>query len=102
MLRFPLWWYSAGAKRAFGFCKRLFNHAEQSLAARLWLKNIFVPMYGMKDLQGKIMSFFVRLANVIVRGLGLLIVLGIIAILYLLWLIWPLFILFRLFESLLS
>ncbi|MBI2990227.1 MAG: hypothetical protein HYY51_03520 [Candidatus Magasanikbacteria bacterium] len=67
--RFPVWWFGGGLKRSFLFCLDLFKVANAYLAPGLWLANIFVPMYGQRDIQGRITSFFVRLVNVIFRSL---------------------------------
>lgn len=69
---FPLWWYSEGLvktiKGATGFLRR----REASLGFLVWLKNIFVPMYGQSDFAGRAISFFVRFFQVIFRGVALL------------------------------
>lgn len=71
---FPIWWYSAGlldlAKRLGRFLKQ----QEESLAFSIWLKNIFVPMYGQSDFAGRVISFVIRLVQVIYRGVALLII----------------------------
>jgi len=35
----------------------------------VWIKNIFTPMYGQTDWQGKLISFFMRLFQIIFRGI---------------------------------
>lgn len=68
---FPVWWYSGGAKqlaiRAWGWAKS----GNRTLAPGLWLQNIFVPMFGQTDWQGKIISFFMRAVQVVARSLAL-------------------------------
>lgn len=73
LLYFPLWWYTGGIKYALANIYNVFQSGNLTLAPGLWLKNIFVPMFGQYDWQGRIISFFMRLANVIGRFFALLI-----------------------------
>lgn len=95
---FPLWWYSRGTGHAAKYCCHLLKNGNQSLAPGLWLKNIFVPMYGQYDLEGQIISFFMRLFQVIIRTLALLIWLVFCLILFFLWLVFPLLIVYGLIS----
>jgi len=36
----------------------------------IWVKNLFVPMYGETSLTGRAISFGVRFVMIIVRGIG--------------------------------
>jgi hypothetical protein len=91
IIYFPVWWYSVGfigtIKRAWHFWRQ----REKMLGFTIWLKNIFVPMYGQYDWAGRIISFFVRFIQVIFRGLALLFWLVLILLLILIWLSLPLF-----------
>lgn len=97
---FPVWWYSVGAKRAFFACINFIGEANANLAPGLWLKNIFVPMFGQTDLQGRITSFFMRLINVIGRGIGLCIWIVVVWILFLVWLSFPALVVFYITSNL--
>lgn len=97
---FPLWWYTGGVKWAFLYCLHFFKSANSYLAPGLWLNNIFVPMYAQTDIQGRLVSFIVRLGNVIIRGIGLLIWLVITLFLFSLWLLVPLLVVYMLLVSL--
>lgn len=96
---FPVWWYSLGTKHAFLTCTSLIAEANSNLAPGLWLKNIFVPMFGQTDWQGRITSFFMRLANVIGRSIGLLIWSIVVWILFLAWLVLPAFVAFEIVSN---
>ena len=72
---FPLWWYSAGLVKTIRGVGQFYHNEQVSLNFFVWLKNIFVPMYGQHDLTGRLISFFMRLVQVIFRGLLMLIVL---------------------------
>jgi hypothetical protein len=89
ILYFPIWWYSVGfiraAKRAF----RFWQAQEESLGFSIWVKNIFVPMYGQHDAASRIISFFMRLIQIIFRGLILLLWFGLVLLFLLLWLVFP-------------
>ncbi len=98
---FPIWWYSAGAKKILLGCFRMIAEYNRSLAPGLWLKNIFVPMYGQYDWQGRLMSFFMRLVNIIGRSIALLICTSIILALFFVWLAFPLILSYVLVSSLL-
>lgn len=87
---FPLWWYTSGLMRAFLWCVNFFQDGNQQLAPGLWLKNIFVPMYGQYDWQGRIISFLMRFVQVIFRFLGLMVWLVVCILLFFIWLVLPL------------
>ena len=87
---FPVWWYSGGASHALAWCLNLFRDGNRALAPALWLRNILVPMYGQYDWQGRLISFGVRLANVVGRTAALFLWLGICLVLFFSWLVFPL------------
>lgn len=99
VLYFPLWWYSRGTGHAAKYCFHLLKSGNQTLAPGLWLKNIFVPMYGQYDWQGQIISFFMRLFQVIIRAAALLIWLIICVIFFFLWLVFPLIVVYGIGSS---
>lgn len=101
LIYFPVWWYTGGMKRAFLGTWNLLRMVNSYLAPGLWLKNIFVPMFGQRDWQGRLVSFFMRLVNVIFRFLGLFVWFWIVLLLFLLWPIFPLFVVTMLIISLL-
>lgn len=86
---FPIWWYTGGAKHALFWCLDLLKNGNARLAPGLWLKNIFVPMYGQYDWQGKIISFFMRLVQIIFRSILLLVWAVFCFALFLIWFIFP-------------
>ena len=73
IIRFPLWWYSKGFIRVVYIIKDNIIWGEEALAIRIWIKNLFRPMYGQYDWTGKIISFFMRLVQIIIRSILLLI-----------------------------
>lgn len=63
----PIWWYTTGFVKflrwAFVFEKDRF----QKVGVYVWIRNIFVPMYGERSKSGRIISFFMRLVQIIFR-----------------------------------
>lgn len=99
---FPLWWYSRGLLM---FARKLiiFIQAEEkSLGLSVWIKNIFTPMYGQRDWQGILISVFIRIVQIIFRGIVLLIVIVLTMIIFLLWIIVPIFIVYELIFQITS
>lgn len=102
LIFFPIWWYSKGAKKVLLGCLHWIQSTNQQMAPGLWLKNIFVPMYGQTDWQGRLMSFFMRFVNVIGRSIGLVIYSVVILAVFILWLAFPLFLASMILTSFLS
>ena len=48
---FPFWWYSIGLIKFIISLKDFISNREKGLALSIWIKNIFVPMYGQRDIQ---------------------------------------------------
>lgn len=68
---FPIWWYTGGVKYALNNFWELLKTGNRFLGPGIWIQNIFVPMFGQYDWQGRIISFFMRLAQIIFRLAGL-------------------------------
>lgn len=89
ILYFPVWWYSVGFIRTVKSVFRFWRAREESLGFSVWLKNIFVPMYGQRDIASRIISFVMRFIQIIFRGLILLIWLGVVLATLAAWLAFP-------------
>ncbi len=63
----PVWWYTGGTVWITKQINESIAGTARSVALGLWVKNIFVPMYGQYDVWGRIISFLVRLVNIIAR-----------------------------------
>jgi len=96
ILYFPIWWYSSGLLRRAKSLFYFLRDRERDLGFMIWAKNMFVPMYGQSDFAGRMISFFVRLIQVIFRGIVLLFYSILSLVMFLLWLFFPLLILFLL------
>jgi len=99
ILYFPIWWYTGGFKHAALRCLEFLKAGNTRLAPGLWIKYIFVPMFGQYDWQGRIISFFMRLVNVIGRGIALAFWLFVCLFLLAFWLVFPVIIVFGLSNT---
>lgn len=100
LVRFPFWWYSTGAKKAAVFCWRKVANIEEGLALKVWVVNIFKPMFGQYDWQGKIISFFVRVVQIIFRSIIMLVAICFFIALFLVWLALPIYIIYQIVITL--
>jgi len=69
---FPLWWYSKGL---FDFLKgqlQFLENRQKGLALAVWIKNIFKPMFGQNDWQGKLISVIMRIFQIIIRSIAMM------------------------------
>ena len=89
IIYFPLWWYSRGLKQIAVKLKNFLANKERSLALFVWMKNIFRPMYAQYDWAGILISFFVRLFQIIVRGIFMLFWLALALLALGLWFVLP-------------
>lgn len=99
VLYWPLWWYSKGLVKAGLFCLQAIKNQEERLGLSIWIKNIFTPMFGQHDIEGRIISFFARILQIIVRTIILLIWIILVLILFLIWIILPLFIIYQIVNN---
>lgn len=67
IVRFPIWWYSIGLKRMWNVFMDSLKSGEKVLGISIWIKNIWRPMYGQYDWTGRIISFIVRVVQIIIR-----------------------------------
>lgn len=100
IIYFPLWWYTSGIAYAVNGAQNSISVANNTLAPFMWLKNLFVPMFGQHDFQGRMVSVIMRFLNFVFRGIGLLIWTIVIFGLLLAWVLVPLGIVYMLIVSL--
>ena len=100
VLYFPLWWYSFGFFGTLKWTGRFIARHLRTTGVLIWVANLFTPMYGQHDWAGMIISFFVRLIQIIVRTIifGFWVIIALAGLL--LWLIAPIFILYELARQL--
>lgn len=90
VLYFPIWWYSAGLIRTVRRLADFWLDQERMLGLGVWIRNIFVPMYGQRDFAGRAISFIMRCFQILVRGIVLLFLLLLVFIAFLIWIFFPL------------
>lgn len=89
ILGFPVWWFTRGFAYFVGVYARVLRGFANQFAVVVWVKNLFVPMYGSYDVSGRIISFVVRLAQIFVRGFVMLVVTLLATALLVAWLALP-------------
>lgn len=93
---FPLWWYSRGTVQVIQFILEHAGRMAQTLSLKIWVKNLFVPMYAQYDIAGRLISFVLRIVVLIYRFIKFVVWLAILLVLLGLWLFGPLAVLYYL------
>lgn len=95
IIYFPLWWYSRGLLNLILSVKNFLVDKQKALALLVWLKNIFKPMYAQYDWAGMLISFFVRLVQIIFRSIFMLfwMILSLAVIIF--WILLPVFVVYE-------
>jgi len=100
ILYFPIWWYSKGFLKVLNGAWNWLKDFELTMGFWLWVKNLFVPMFGQHDFAGRVISFFLRLVQIIYKGIALLIILIILLAFVIFWLILPLLVIYKILTYL--
>lgn len=66
---FPIWWYSRGLFETLKWTGIKIVNLERTLGVDVWIINLFRPMYGQRDFAGKLISFFMRIVQIVFRGI---------------------------------
>lgn len=66
VVRFPVWWYTRGAAQVAAWYGQQLGFGIDRLALIVLLRNLGRPMFGDYSWQGRIISFFVRIVQLIV------------------------------------
>ena len=96
-LYWPLWWYTGGFFMTLKSTGRKVVSAWRGLALDIWLKNIFRPMYGQYDIASRVISFFMRLVQIIGRLALMIILTFLILLIPIIYLTLPVLVIWRLF-----
>lgn len=85
----PVWWYTSGIRWIALRLGRSAAGVWTQAGVGIWIRNLLVPMYGQNDIWGRIISFLIRLVNIIARsvwcGIWVLLLLAVFA----LWVMLP-------------
>ncbi len=71
LIKFPWWWYSGGLKIVAAKCWRNFSATRARVSLGIFLRYLFKPMYQDYTLQGRLISFFMRLVLLIFKSVRL-------------------------------
>jgi hypothetical protein len=95
LIYWVIWWYTLGVKKAFIRLIDIVKQGNEQLGVLVWIKNLFKPMFGQNDWQGRLISFFVRLIQIVLRILALCfwLLYGVVSFLF--WLALPVIIVFE-------
>lgn len=80
IVMFPVWWYSRGLILMMRWCSETLRGYARYLGIGVWMKNIFVPMFGQNDWQSRLISVFMRTVQIFGRTVAL----GVVAIIVML------------------
>ncbi len=59
-VRMLVWWYTKGLALTASKLVRAWQEMESFIALRVWVRHLFVPMYGLRDWQSRVISIFMR------------------------------------------
>ncbi len=90
---FPVWWYTRGLVQTIRSLLSFLSDWLKITGLLIWIKNIFVPMFGQTDWQGRLISFFIRLIQIIARSIVMLVILAIALFLLIFWISFPIIVL---------
>lgn len=85
----PLWWYAGGLFWFIQYLSVAVLTASRQLNIFLWLRHLFTPMYQQYDWQGRIVSFLVRVFQIVSRTVFFLAHVFFFAFLFLAWIVGP-------------
>jgi len=71
VLTLPVWWYTIGLATMLKGMKNNIKQTVRGFGLDVWVKNLFVPMYGETQFSGKLISFGIRLVMVLAQSIGL-------------------------------
>src|SRR3989344_5777127 len=95
----PIWWYTRGAKRALDRFLERIKEGDEYLGASIWIRNLFVPMYGQYDWEGRLISIVVRIVQGMARGFLLIIWTIISTLLFIGYLLMPAIVFFEIAKQ---
>lgn len=97
---FPIWWYSFGVVVVLRKLRDFIIEREKGLVLLVWMKNLGKPMYSQYTWDGIIISFFVRLFQIIVRGIVMIFWIAMCLAVFVFWLILPILIIYEIYFQL--
>ena len=89
IILFPVWWYSRGLVLMLEGCLATLQGYAKYMAVGVWMKNIFVPMFGTSDWQSRLISVFMRSVQIVGRSFALVAIAFGIGLVFLIYLVAP-------------
>jgi hypothetical protein len=86
---FPVWWYTKGLQKVIDASATAVWYRVREYALVIWIKNLFVPMYGEYSFWGRAISLMMRFVVLIYRIVALVIEIGVYFIGIAIWVFLP-------------
>jgi hypothetical protein len=86
-----VWWYGTGGVRALARLRERLREGNEYLGWSVWLKSLFTPMYGQYDAVGRVISFIIRLLQILLSTALMIVWVTASVALYVLYLLLPVF-----------
>ena len=99
-LYWPIWWYSKGLLELLKIIYRNIIEEEKRFGVKIWLINLFKPMYAQYDWQGRIISLFMRLMMLIFKTVMFLLWVIILSAVVVIWIFLPIVGLYMIYANL--
>lgn len=99
LLYFPIWWYSQGLKRIILYVFASIKNTGRNMAIGILFKNLFKPMFGQYDREGRIISFFFRIIITLGKTLLFLLISIFNLLLIIFWIFLPLAVTWGIFNN---
>lgn len=95
---FPIWWYSRGLQHAWRRYYTMMRTVNNRAGFGMSVRYLFTPMYGQRDIQGRLISFAFRALELIVRGVFFAVTAVAITVFFIAWGVAPAFAVWQLIE----
>lgn len=92
VIYFPVWWYTVGAWNVIELLLQELRGFAQGYNLKVLFQFLLTPMFGQYDIEGRIISFFVRIVHFFVLTIFTLCYSIILLFLLAAWLLLPVFV----------
>ena len=101
LLSLPVWWYQDGLLWLWHRSRIFLKNTVRSLNIYVWIRYLFVPMFGENNFSGRIISFCMRCLQIVGRSLALVGAVLLVITVSCIWLSLPFLILYLLIQQIL-
>lgn len=95
IVRFPVWWYTTGFLKVIHSLRTQFGGLVQSLNIKILVRYLLKPMFGQYDIWGRIISFVMRMVQLVFLLVVAAVVVATLTVLAVVWLLLPPFVLYN-------